>query len=496
MRAILHDRDHRAPLVAMVHYHLRRGGVTRVIQNAIQALSAHDYECVVVTGEPPPEGVDLGTAIVVVDGLGYHEAGIALSSDELLQRVRDAIRNQCGRDPDLWHIHNHALGKNAAWTQAVHAMANQQIPLLLHIHDFAEDGRARNYNYLRQAIESEPDSGLESILYPQSDSTHYAVLNQRDQQILQTAGTPSAHVHLLPNAVATESSSETEPPSGEEPPLILYPTRAIRRKNIGEFLFWAALDDGDRRFGITLAPESPGEIPPYKHWQAVATELQLPVEFEMGLRKPFPELIQQATALASTSIAEGFGLAFLEPWLANRPLVGRCLPEITAEFEAAGIELDGLYSELTVPTDWIDTTSFRGRLQTAFRDARLAYGQPVQPEDEEEAWQQVQRDQRAELGHLDEIAQAEIIRHIRKNKVNRADIVPSDWLANLADPQQTLRNQQRVQQRYSLDGYGQKLADLYNSLLSASSDDCRPHLPSGAVLNQFLSPTRFRMLRA
>lgn len=485
-----------APLVAMVHYHLRRGGVTRVIQHAIQALSAHDYECVVVAGEPPPEGVDQSAPIVVVDGLSYHESGNAPSADELLQQVRDAIRDQCRRDPDLWHIHNHALGKNAAWTQAVHSMANQHIPLLLHIHDFAEDGRPRNYNYLRQAIESEPDSGLESILYPQSDFTHYAVLNQRDQQILQTAGMPSAHVHLLPNAVATESCSEIAPPSQEEPPSILYPTRAIRRKNIGEFLFWATLDDGDRTFGITLAPESPGEIPPYKHWQAVASELQLPVEFEMGLNNPFSELIQRATALATTSIAEGFGLAFLEPWLANRPLAGRCLPEITAEFEAAGIELDGLYSELTVPADWIDTTGFRQRLQATFRDTRLAYGQPVQPADEEQAWQQGKRDQCVELGHLDEIAQEEIIRHIRKNKVNRADLVPSDWLANLADPQQTLRNQQRVQQRYSLDGYGQKLADLYDSLLSASSDDRRPHLPPGAVLNQFLSPDRFRMLRA
>ena len=37
----------------------------------------------------------------------------------------------------------------------------------------------------------------------------------------------------------------------------------------------------------------------------------------------FAALLASAHALVTTSVAEGFGLAFLEPWLMGRPLAGR-----------------------------------------------------------------------------------------------------------------------------------------------------------------------------
>ena len=39
-----------------------------------------------------------------------------------------------------------------------------------------------------------------------------------------------------------------------------------------------------------------------------------------------------AHRLVTTSVAEGFGLAFLEPWLFGKGLLGRNLPEITVDF--------------------------------------------------------------------------------------------------------------------------------------------------------------------
>ncbi len=60
-------------------------------------------------------------------------------------------------------------------------------------------------------------------------------------------------------------------------------------------------------------------------------------------------MIAKADALITTSVAEGFGLAFLEPWLASKPLVGRNLPEITADFAEHGLDLSALYNCLPVP---------------------------------------------------------------------------------------------------------------------------------------------------
>ncbi len=62
----------------------------------------------------------------------------------------------------------------------------------------------------------------------------------------------------------------------------------------------------------------------------------------------FHALLTAAHALVTTSVAEGFGLAFLEPWLANRPLFGRKLPEVTEGNKKAGVNLASLYTRLDV----------------------------------------------------------------------------------------------------------------------------------------------------
>ena len=137
--------------------------------------------------------------------------------------------------------------------------------------------------------------------------------------------------------------------------LFLYPTRAIRRKNLGEFLLWSALGEKGDRFATTLAPTSAGDRAPYERWVRVARSLGIPIEFEMGGRTtvPFPNLLRAAHTVVTTSVAEGFGLAFLEPWLAGRPLGARDLPELTDMFKKQGLDFGNLYRRLFVPLAWV-----------------------------------------------------------------------------------------------------------------------------------------------
>ena len=97
--------------VAIVHYHLEPGGVTRVIENTLEALasSEHDVETVVLTGRK--YAGDRIRKHQVVDGLDYATPNHAVDPGLLMERMKDAARNSLGGAPDLWHVHNHSLGK-------------------------------------------------------------------------------------------------------------------------------------------------------------------------------------------------------------------------------------------------------------------------------------------------------------------------------------------------------------------------------------------------
>ena len=56
------------------------------------------------------------------------------------------------------------------------------------------------------------------------------------------------------------------------PPLLLYPVRGIRRKNLGEFLLLTALAPEGTRFAVTRAPLNPAAKPVHDDWRRFARE--------------------------------------------------------------------------------------------------------------------------------------------------------------------------------------------------------------------------------
>ncbi|MFW6367404.1 MAG: glycosyltransferase, partial [bacterium] len=167
--------------IAIVHHHLRGGGITRVVANAAEALRDRTVRLAVLVGEPPAESMPANLAVKVVPGLEYANSANSaetVDSVELLRRLKDAAGRALGGAPDVWHVHNHGLGKNPALTHAVHVLAREQAPLLLQAHDFAEDGRPENYRFLRDGLRQlAPDEEI-NCLYPAGGRVHYALLNQ------------------------------------------------------------------------------------------------------------------------------------------------------------------------------------------------------------------------------------------------------------------------------------------------------------------------------
>lgn len=480
-----------APMrVAIVHYHLAKGGVTRVIQSALRALRGSDCEALVLSSARPEESLE---PVAIVPELAYAERASVESADRLEQGLLKAARMAFGREPDLWHFHNHGLGKNANLPEVVRRFAMQGKRLVLQIHDFAEDGRPGNFLVRNAPYRDGTFTDAGTALYPVAPQIVYAVLNRRDQTLLHEAGIPREQVRWLPNAVSLPE--EDAPATGPDRPgrLVLYPTRGIRRKNLGELLLMAALCP-DFRYATTLAPRNPQWAGIHRHWEALIKTLDLPVELALCDRSSaaFEPLVRSAHVLVTTSIAEGFGLAFLEPSLLGKALVGRDLPEITADFRDNGVALPGLYTEWPVPLSLLNGPALRDRTCRAMRALNQAYGRTQQPAEALAAWHQFTRHGEIDFGCLDEAAQTEVIEAVHRGQPHRIGL-PFGLEKPAATP--IRENRARINALYGLSPYRDALRALYEGILRAA-----PASPTGAdperILDGFLQPNRFRLLRA
>ncbi len=485
--------------IAIVHYHLRRGGVTTVINNALSALKEGEDTIAVIAGEEPPADGAPSCRFRKVPGLGYGRCSKpgeeTLLAEALTRNAEEALNGP----PDLWHFHNHALGKNTAVPLVVGEFARRGFRMLLQLHDFVEDNRSTNYRMLSERLSTPASGDFAQMLYPQASHVHYAVLNTRDRRFLLQSGVPESNLHILPNIATGFSPVAPDGGSGEaqHSRLFLYPTRAIRRKNIGEFLLWAACcEDADSRFATTLAPENPAALPRYRRWVDVAAWLGLPVDFALGenSKRSYPELLSSAFSVVTTSVAEGFGLCFLEPWLVLRPLLGRDLPHVTAQLKTAGIDLSGLYTEATVPLAWIDRELLYEKIASGLREQFRAYGRPVPEDAARRTLNEWICDERIDFGRLDETLQEQVIEKIAHDKGAAKELSPAGLVPGPSWQKQAAKNRRQTLQSFSLETYRKKLSALYRTT-AASNAGAVESLDAAKLLDAFLDPKRLSLLR-
>ncbi len=493
--------------IAILHYHLQKGGVTSVIQNALKAVG-HKASFDLCSGTnhlSTQKNVLLDEGfckrIIELPSLGY-----ALESStpdaapdnasSLVDKLLSSLSSGGNNQPDIFHIHNHSLGKNPGFSEMVYHLANRNDRLLLQIHDFAEDGRPGNYAFLRKHIGGGKPDLITKMLYPQASHVHYAVLNGRDHDFLFKSGIHPQRLHYLPNPVAAPTEGESQKIDKlNYDRLLVYPTRAIRRKNIGELLLWAAMSQPGDLFAITLAPQNPKALPIYQRWISFAKRLNLPVEFDICARLdiPFTSLMYSADALITTSIAEGFGLAFLEPWLYNRPLIGRNLPSITQDFSLQGIDLSHLYNALRVPIEWIGEKTLRQKISVAAELYFSQYNRPLPHDFVERVMQSMITGRRVEFGRLDEELQEIVIQTVHESPTARTEVDPPQLNTGFSESI-IKKNSNIIQEKFSLEKYGNRLWDIY--LTIANSEPCPlESFNIDRLLDCFMQPSRFNLLR-
>jgi len=517
--------------IAILHYHLNRGGVTQVIINHLRALSEVVDEhqplrvAIIHGGRQENWPTDLPSQIPgveltlhVVPEIDYDTDVPSEPHPARLAKGLAAAMDQAGfaAEDTVLHVHNHALGKNVALPEALGQLACDGYSLLLHIHDFVEDFRPADYRRLLQAIGSGDPDRLCEALYPQAAQVHYAVLNGRDLGILRSAGVPTERLHSLPNPVAEFDQLPTQRHAREkveqhfaaiaEGPYIIYPVRGIRRKNLGEALLWSAVAGGGTHIGLTMPPLNPAEQPSYQSWKELATELSMPVVCETAsvADLAFTDNLAASDAILTTSVAEGFGMVFLEAWLAGRRLLGRNLPEITEDYADAGVNLDSLYERLVIPLEWTDGNAFCRSIQDSYRKVLNDFGQP-QPPDEALAGEidALVQDGTVDFASLTTSLQTEVVRSVTVNARRRDALLElnpqlATSLATLDTDAHGLvaSNAAAVRENYSLAAAGRRLHALYSTVSASRREDrLAPPSHGHCVLAAFLNVTRLQPLR-
>lgn len=474
--------------IAIVHYHAGPGGVMEVIRATSHGLTQAEVPHVILVGaSPAPEAHDL--PIVIVDGLEYGGGDVTAAS--LLGKLCSAASAALGAQPDIWHFHNHSLGKNTTMHELVALLAARHERLFLHIHDLAEDGRPENAARL----------GDRRHLYPSEPRVHYAFLNSRDRECFLHAGLHPARAHLLPNPISRRSPEF----SGPSAPLWLYPVRGIRRKNLGEFILLVALAAEGTRGAVTRAPLNPLAKPIHDGWARFARENRIAVEFNVEDRlepvshagSSFESWRQHATHFVTTSVSEGFGMAFLGSIACGKPLLGRNLPHLAADHASCGLGFPGLYDRLLIPAGWVDLAI----LESALRETTTGLWSAWRGEPPAIANIHVplERDGFYDFGNLPEVLQQRVIAKLMEPGMKSLPMVEcggvprpaAAWLAEVAAlPAPSAGLPDLCDPKI----YRQELIRVYQKMTDDSDANAAGKIDPEIILDSCLAPARFHFL--
>lgn len=154
------------------------------------------------------------------------------------------------------------------------------------------------------------------------------------------------------------------------------PGRPIERKNLGEMVMRALLErQRGRTVAVTLPPASIEAEENVEFWQKTAAETGSPVTFPNTPASSLEIHYDRCEAVLNTSVREGFGQIFVEPWPRGRACVGRGLPEITRELENSGLDLAHLISAFRIPFELVDPEEWRASLLNSFTPLAQATGE-------------------------------------------------------------------------------------------------------------------------
>ena len=512
--------------LVIFHYHLEQGGVTNVIELSVSALLqfGHSLSAVtLVSGRRAnaealfnnlknlDAAAEISLTLQVHRELDYQTAtDMPVDREQAILQVK-SILQEFGRESVLW-IHNFHLGKNPIFTQALLEIArdNPEQKIVFHIHDFPESSRYQNLSYLKMH--------LSLPLYPVSSNVRYGVINARDLKFLVQAGIPKEQVFLLNNPVLDSSIDRSNqlavkyqlaskfghrfPHFEPDHPLLLFPVRTIRRKNVLEAGFIAALYDEPINLVVTLPGVSELEKP-YSDKVELAYSSGL-IRGMWGIGGEleqhgfsFTKMIGCCDVIVSSSIQEGFGYQFVNALQWGIPLFARYLDVLDGFRDIFDSKRARFYQSILVPVDSAIKSAITHKYQAQVETVSGFLPEKAKVRLMAQIAQMMSAD-RLDFSYLDVDTQIQLLKRIRESSdyrkqtqlCNSATLDSLEAMMNVSTPQSGLPDQ-----RFTLKAYADAITTVIHSFDQKIKKRTHPErLPEEILVDLFADISTIRLL--
>ena len=379
----------------IVHYHLRPGGIRRIIELAtphiLKELGGKQCEVVLTTGEANDQrwNANLRKQLTGSRLTFFTEPSFGYVSElrgkpeGIRQRIRKGLDRLFDSGPPgetvVW-FHNAGIARNLLLTRELAEICEERkIKLIAHHHDWWFDNRWLRWPEIQRCGFRTMAEAAKAV-FPHTPQVRHCTINHSDAAVLKRH--LHQHVFWIPNLtqpgklpprrrVEQARSWIQNQLSEKGAPFWVVPCRLLRRKNIAEALLLKQLLRPEAWLITTGAPSSKDELPYARKLQAAAEKHQWRMRLSIldndANAPTVAELLAASECVLLTSIQEGFGLPYLEAATARRPLIARSLPNIAPDLKKFGFLFPHYYDEILVPLELIDAKAEKARQLNLYR---------------------------------------------------------------------------------------------------------------------------------
>ncbi len=400
--ASLMDLPTRLPIhrnLVVVHYHLRPGGVRRIIELALPHIalaSPNSLAAVVVaTGEKPADDWRetltrsmQETPVHFFCEPAFRYLSEQRSSPEVIRRkvlaALEKLAETFTPHETLFWAQNLALARNLILSDELAKFsARHAVSLLSHHHDLWFENRWARWSEMRTC-------GFRSLAavarasFAAKARVCHVTINKLDHAVLSKHLGPQAR--CLPNLSQHSGQPSSEriraarawlrSHLGDECPVWIFPTRFLRRKNLAEAVLLARWLRPEGWFITTAGVSSREERNYARRLESTALREKWKVRFRIldsnNAAPPIEDIAMASEAMLLTSAQEGFGLPYLEAAAFEKPLIARHLPNVVPDLLELGFSFPHLYEEILIAPDLLDLKSERARQRRLWREWKAA----------------------------------------------------------------------------------------------------------------------------
>ena len=379
----------------VVHYHLRPGGVRRIIELAlphIDSTGLAPLESVTLASGEMPDAAwreDLmralqGTRLRFICEPAFRYLSEQRSRPEMIRRrIRSALEGLNETVPPaqtlIW-AQNLGLARNLILSDELAAFSAQHgLALLSHHHDLWFENRWARWSEMR-TYGFRSLSSVARASFAAGARVCHITINRLDNAVLSKH--LGSRAKCLPNLAQRDRAASRahtraahhwlSSQLGDDAPVWIFSTRSLRRKNLAEAVLLTRWLRPEGWFVTTAGVSSREEQGYARRLEAAARRGKWRVRFRLlaeanGSAPAIGDLATASEVMLLTSAQEGFGLPYLEAAALRKPLIARRLPNVVPDLLELGFSFPHLYEEILIAPGLLDLKTERARQQKLLR---------------------------------------------------------------------------------------------------------------------------------